>query len=480
MNRYVLADGNVLLTRGAQIVRGSRAEYNFIQQAGTVADAVGTLYLPDIEGDLQSPLEARSADPTQTAPNQTPLSVRRAYDPINRDLRVESEGSIQIATRSDTQITGGADEGDLRQLRFESDELSFDVEGWRANDVRITNDPFSPPELELRAASLWLRNLSPEQDELLLSRPRIVFDQGFSLPLLRRRILFSRGTVNAEDLNPVPASIGVDGSDRGGLFIGREVPIIDTPGTQLSVTPQFFAARAFSEESSSPIALDNFGVSADLESRLGPRTTFSGSADLKSFDLTNITEELRSNIRAEQLIGDHRLALQYSYRERLFNGSLGFQNVQSSFGAVLLSPDYTFGDDNRFRLTYQASAQVINAQSDRENLRADSGRATLGRFQASAALSRNFRLWRGEPKPPTPDEGLRFTPEPVVPYLDLTTGIRSTGTYYTSGDFQGNLIAEVGIEGQIGHLARNFADYTAFNIGYSQSFFTRRGLSLLI
>ncbi|MGB3297285.1 MAG: DUF3769 domain-containing protein [Phormidesmis sp.] len=459
INRYALADGEVLLTRGAQIVRGSRLEYNFIQQAGTVNNAVGTLYLPDIEGDLRSPLES----PSQTSPT----AVRRAYDPINRDLQVFGDGSVQIATSDSTRPSNTA-EGNLRQLRFETASLSFDVEGWRANDVRITNDPFSPPELELRATSLWLRNISPQQDELLLKRPRLVFDQGFSLPLLRNRILLSRGTVNPDDLSPVPASVGVDGSDRGGLYLGREVPLVASDRVRFTATPQFFLAKALSSEGS-PLSLDNFGVTSELSATLGPRTTLNGSADLTSLDPVNITEKLRTSLRAEQLIGDHRLAVQYSYRERLFNGSLGFQDVQSSFGAVLLSPTVQLGE-NGPQLTYQASAQLINAETDRANLRSNSGRVTLGRYQVSAALRKNFNLWRGEPKPPTQDEGLRFTPEPVVPYLNLTSGIRTTGTRYSNGDFQSNLIAEIGIEGQVGHFARNFADYTRFNAGYSQSF----------
>ncbi len=459
-NRYALADGDVLLTRGAQIVRGSRLEYNFIQQAGTVANAVGTLYLPDIQSDLRSPLES----PSQTSPTAT----RRAYDPINRQLRVSSDGSIQITTSADTRQSD-VSEGNLRQLRFETASLSFDVEGWRANNVRITNDPFSPPELEVRATSLLLRNISPTQDELLLKRPRLVFDQGFSLPLLRNRILLSRGTVNPNDLNPVPASVGIDGRDRGGLYLGRKVPLIATERVRFSVTPQIFLAKALSGGDSAPFSLDNLGAIADLSAQLGPRTTLNGSADLTSLNLINFTENLRTNLRAEQLIGDHRLAVQYSYRERLFNGSLGFQDVQSSFGAVLLSPEIQLGEDGP-QLTYQASAQLINAETDRENLRSDSGRTTLGRYQVSAALRKNFNLWRGEPKPPTQDEGLRFTPEPVIPYVDLTSGLRTTGTRYSNGDFQSNLIAEIGVEGQIGHFARNFADYTRFNAGYSQSF----------
>ena len=465
VNRYTLAKGDVLLTRGSQLIRGSSAEYNFIQQSGTVGNAIGTLYFPELADDLSSPFNPRTR------------SLRRIYDPINRsaDLEVDSDGSVQITSSADAETLGG-NAGEIRQLRFETAELAFDVEGWVAEDVRITNDPFSPPELELRTDRLTLRNISATQDELLLKRPRLVFDQGLSIPLFRRRILLSRGAqggVNPDDLNPVPVQVGVDGRDRGGLFIGRKLPLTRSENVNLSVTPQYSLGKAFGNESSSPFALDNFGGTAELNARLSERTTVKGTADLTSLNLDKITENLRTSIRAEQRIGDHRLALQYSYRERLFNGSLGFRDVQSSFGAVLLSPQIALNDSG-LRLTYQASAQFINAETDREDLLlssgSDTGRVSLGRYQASAALSQTFNLWRGQPKPPTQDEGLRFTPEPIVPYLNLSAGLRGTGTYYSSGDNQENLIADIGIEGQIGHLSRNFGDYTRYNVSYSQSF----------
>ncbi|MEO1622298.1 MAG: DUF3769 domain-containing protein, partial [Cyanobacteria bacterium J06632_3] len=465
VNRYALAEGDVLLTRGAQFARGSRLEYNFIQRAGVVNDAVGTILLPALDEDLSSPLDGPSSSPP-------------VYDPVNgiRDFSVRGDGSIQVGTRLSTQIiddNAPEESAEIRQLRFETDVLSFGIEGWRADAVRITNDPFSPPELELRTDSLVLRNLSPTQDELLLKRPRLVFDQGLSLPLLRSRILLNRGGVNPDDISPTVIPVGIDGRDRGGLFLGRSFPIINNGRTRLSVSPQYFLNRAFSSESDSPIDLNNFGAAAKLRSQLSPRTVLRGGLDVTGLNPSDLSENIRASLRVEQQIGDHRLSLQSSYRERLFNGSLGFQDVQASLGAVLLSPVYTLGDTG-LRLSYQASAQWINAESDRADLLAargsETGRVSLGRYQGSVALSRDFDLWRGEPITTGPYQGLRYTPEPVVPYLQLETGARVTSTYYSSGDNQNNLLARVGLEAQLGHFLRNFGDYTRLNLGYTQSF----------
>jgi len=56
-----------------------------------------------------------------------------------------------------------------------------------------------------------------------------------------------------------------------------------------------------------------------------------------------------------------------SYRDRLYNGSLGFQTVQSSLGGVLTSPVIPLGKTG-INLSYQAGAQNINAETDRQDL----------------------------------------------------------------------------------------------------------------
>ena len=36
--------------------------------------------------------------------------------------------------------------GNINRVRFEAEKLEFDSESWRGENVRLTNDPFSPPE----------------------------------------------------------------------------------------------------------------------------------------------------------------------------------------------------------------------------------------------------------------------------------------------------------------------------------------------
>jgi hypothetical protein len=459
-NRFVLVEGNVIFTRGEQTVRADRGEYNLIQGAGSLFDARGVLFLPGVGTDF--------ADVDRNNPTVSPGVLDN--DPISG---VRSTGNISVGTSVDAATIGAPTTPDaggfVRRIRFQAAQLDFDAEGWYAQDIRLTNDPFSPPELEFRGASARLTRLTEFQDELVVENPQAVFDQGFSVPLLRNRVLLSRG--GPDNANPFFVNLGYDGEDRDGLFVERSFRVANTGPWSLFLTPQLLVQR-FASSNDDPF-LSNFGLEADLTGALGPTTAVDANASFSGLDLTNLDDRLRASVRVRQALGDHSLNLEYSYRDRLFNGSLGFQDVRSSLGLVLLSPSIVLGNTG-IVLSYQASAQYITADSDRPDLIDDpppfQQLVDLGRFQGSVALSRAWTLWQGQALPPTPDEGLRFTATPRTPNVALILSGRGTYTYYTSEDTQQELSARVGVVGELGNFSRDFFDSTVFNLAYQQSF----------
>jgi hypothetical protein len=358
----------------------------------------------------------------------------------------------------------------LRRLRFEAEQVDFTPEGWTAKNIQITNDPFSPPELVLKADRATLTRLTPLTDELRATRPRLVFDQKVAVPLLQSRLILDR-----RERQPGLFRFGYDGEDRGGLFVEGILPVIRSSNVDFMVYPQIFLQRMFTDSESNGVGdPNNYGVRTTLKAELTPSTFLRGQASLTSFDLDELDNNLRASIRLQQGIplsyGNHTLALEYSYRDRLFNGSLGFQTVQSSLGIVFFSPDILLGKTGLV-LNYQVGYQNVTADTDQQNLLSpgqDNSLVTLGRFQATAALGRIFTLWQGKPLPATRNEGLNYTATPVVPYISLNTSIRGVVTNYTSGETQRNLVGTVGFYGQFGHFSKPFFDYTAIGISYSQ------------
>ncbi len=463
-NRYLRAEGDVFFNRNQQILEADTATYNLLQGSGRLTHGRGALRLSSLTEDLAG----------ITFPNDLP--------PQPLDYRLGSQGSISQVTSpggyaftlNSTALIFGGGATDVGRIRFETSQIDFDAMGWYGDNLRLTNDPFSPPELELRGNRVSFVPLSEEEDEFCIDNPRLVFDQGLSLPLVRRCYQLQRGQLPADTFNPLFVNIGYDNRDRDGFFIERAFPVVEAESFQVSLSPQLYLSR-WLDQNDGLGALSNLGLVARAEGSLGPRTSATGLVSLPGLDFKNFTNRVRANLRVRQLIGTHRLGLEYTYRDRLFNGSLGFQDVQTSTGVLLESPIIPLGDTG-MNLTYQLSGQYVTANTDQASLLDPGvgiGLTSLFRFQGAADLSRSFPLWQGTAKPSTATEGLRYSPQPVVPFLALVAGLRGVATYYTSSDLQESLSARVTMVGQLGHLARNYWDYTQFNLGFSGSFIGR-------
>lgn len=462
-NRFVNASGNVVLRRGFQVLRGDRFQYFLVQDQGTVFNSSGEIFLPTTTGDFlidNNPVVGLPRLPSTEVVDRQPLD------------NIISRGGYSFI------IGGGTDFGNVRtpqsggtinRLRFQAEELNFDSTGWTGRNVRITNDPFSPPELELRADTARVQQTQTEVTEITATRARLVLDQSTEVPLLLDRVVLDR----RNNQNPSIFDVGFDNGDRGGLFIQRSFRVVDRPGFVFTLTPQYFVQRA-TIGGAGLLSPSAFGLIGNLDAALSPTTLVTGSAVVTSFATNEIEDRLRASLRVRQTLGEvnpHFLNLEYTYRDRLFNGSLGFQTVHSSIGAVLVSPLIPLGDTG-ITLNYQGGIQYINSETDRFQLLSPvraNNRINLTRYQASASLGRSFRIWQGEALPATREEGLRYTPNPIRPFLQINVALNGLYSGYSNGDNQEALTGRIELQGQIGNLSRLYGDYTAFNIGYSQT-----------
>jgi hypothetical protein len=408
-----------------------------------------------------------AGNPTAGTPFDRPVSDRVTAAQPTRYGGTRGGASFGIGFGRDVGRVPGAlpNGGQVRRLRFEAERIDFTPEGWVAKNIQLTNDPFSPPQLILQADEAKLTRLTPLQDELVATRPRLVLDQRVKIPILVRRTVIDRS-----QREPPLFQFGYDDEDRGGFFVQHPFPVITTDRVQFTVSPQIYLQRAI-VDTKTPFNADNFGVYARLRYLIGPQTVLRGRVSLTSFDFDNVANNLRASLRLTQYFGLNTLVLEYSFRDRLFNGSLGFQTVQSSIGAVFSSPNFELGRSG-ITLRYQGGFQYVNADTDRSDLLdpiRSNNRISLGRFQASATLGKSFSLWSGTTLPATPTEGLRYTPVPINPYLNLGVGLTGVSSFYTNGDSQNDLVASVGLYGQFGHFSKKFLDYTGFSITYYQT-----------
>lgn len=459
LSRFAVAQEQVLLTNGTQVIEGKRLEYDLVRNQGGIQQARGQIFLNAATAAVATTLPT---DVTAGAGYERALTEKlRAGEPPRQ---VRNTGGIVIGVGAGLNqgvglpTTGGT----INRLRFESNDLVFTGEDWQGTNVRITNDPFSPPELELRSSHVTVRRLSPEQDEVIARRPRLVFDNKVSIPLLRERVIIDR-----QERDPALIRFGYDGGDRGGFYAETPLEPVVNDQWRFSITPQFYIQKAIAGEDS---ISDLFGFKTRVNGKLSPTTNLEGKATFTTLNPDTIGDKTRANVLLRQEIGTHALTGEYAYRDRIFNGSLGFRTVQQSLGILLNSPIIPLGDSG-INLSYQGSIQWINADTDQIDLlepMRENNRTNLTRFQGGAALSRGFLIWQGTPLPATPAAGLRYTPSPVIPYIRLFTGLNGTLTGYSNGDTQSFVSGSIGLLGQFGHFSRPWLDYTGWSISFSR------------
>ena len=426
----VIAEGNVFFTRGDQKIQGSKLTYSYGNAKGELLNASGSINL----GTLVSSEVSRS--PAEIASNSVIISA----------------------------IGGETREGQVRRFGFIAERLIIDGDAWTAENLRVTNDPFSPPELELVTKKATLTPISPTQSRIDLESPRIIFDQGFSLPLPVNSITIDRFQ------RFTPALIGFDRRDRDGAYYQQSFDVITQPNLSVQVSPQLLLQRAFSSRNGL-LGLDILGVVATVNSAFDDGQKLSARASFSGLDFSQLDSVLRVNASYERPVFDnYTLLSQYAFRDRVFNGSLGFQDVNNLFGTTLISPNLILGD-SKISFNYQVAAQIVGA------LRDDTVPNTVGtliRLQSAAVLTRAFPLFQGQPAPAEKETGLRFSPTPVVPKVNAFVTLQGVSSLYSNGANQSTLFGTLGLSGEVGNFVKDFLDYTAFTVSYTQAFSSGR------
>ncbi len=426
ITRDTQAQGNVLFQRGNQIVRGDRLEYNYAKQTGTLTQAAGAIDL------------ATLADPN---PRRLPADT--------------AGGSVFLSALA------GEAQGGVRRIGFTADKLILqEGERWVAENLRITNDPFSPPELELITSRATLTPISPTQSQLELEAPTLAFDRVFFLPVPVNSLILDQFQ------RPFSTLVAFDRQDRGGAYVQQSFDVIRNVDFNLRVAPQLLIQRAF-ERTGGLFDRDLLGLVVEAQGSLGDGQFVTARGSLSSLNFSQLDKNLRFNLRySRNVFDDHRLDVTYAYRDRLFSGSAGFEDVTNLAGAVITSPQRTLGDSG-INLNYQVSAQIINA------IRADlqpNTVGTLGKLQSAVVLGRSITLAQGEPLPADKDTGLRYSPQPIVPSLSVFVGVSGVSALYTNGANQNVLSGTLGLSTVLGNFSRDFLDYTALSVSYTQSF----------
>jgi hypothetical protein len=372
--------------------------------------------------------------------------------------------------------------GTLSRWRVQARRLRFTPTTFSGDRVGFANDPFTPAQSWIDSQDV-VGTLLPNGDTLIKARSnRLWLEDRLPIPVTRRT------TIRKEKEEEVTNRwvLGYDKEDRDGFYLGYEVPIRigDEERTRLYFQPQFMVERAINSSTESyplpgePVDSDTelqpantsdlFGFEAKLESPVAAGFDLSAKAEVTTFNPENIADGTRASGELSKdldlpLFGTSKLRLFGAYRLRVWNGSLGEQDVYTAYG-VSLEDEGRLPSFGRIRGDYFWRAGVGNYRAeafDNQDL------TRLWRGNLVGAVKFNLPIWTGQPAPATASEGLANTPSPIVPGLRLRTNLLGTAAYFGDGSSQNTFTVSAGPTLTLGHFVKPFLDYTELSISGS-------------
>jgi hypothetical protein len=376
-----------------------------------------------------------------------------------------------ILTEESSKLVSGT----ISRWRMQANRITVTPDGWRADRAAFSNDPYTPAQAWMDAEGV-VAKLEPNGDLVIQSsRNQLILEDRLPIPIQRNQRFEKKKKVeNAWVLSS-------DGEDRDGAYIGYNAkPINVGKNGTLRLQPQFMVRRALDgttdsyilpgqsagdPASSQPTRIgDLFGLLARLESTaLGFKVD--ATADISTFDPSNFANGTRSwgNVSRElrlPWIGSTTARGFAAYRYRVWNGSLGEQDVYSAVG-VSLEQAQSLPNWGRLSNQLYWRAGIGNFQADEFQ---STNLAELWRGSFFASLNSQLPLWTGKPVTPVTDSSSRYTPTPIVPGLTLNTNTTVSLAYFGDGSRQNLISFSGGPTLTLGRLQRNVLDYTQFTI----------------
>jgi hypothetical protein len=375
-----------------------------------------------------------------------------------------------LDTKSNRQLVKGT----ISRWRLQAGRLRFTPTTFRGDRVAFSNDPFTPAQTWLDSENV-VATLQPNGDTVIQAeRNTLLVEDRLPIPVRRNTRIQKQEEVENRWV------LGYDKEDRDGFFVGRNFEAKVGQRGRLQLQPQFMAQRAINSETNSyplpgqpqgypPVSQpaktgDLFGLEANLNQPIG-RWELAANVDISTFDPDNITDGTRSfgDLKVPvtlPLLGESTARLFGAYRFRVWNGSLGEENIYAA-GGVSLENTGTLPMWGRLASNYFWRTGVGNFKANEFDSRTV---AALWRYNAIGSLNLSLPLWTGSPAAATPTQGLMNSPVPVVPGLALNANVLGTVAYFGDGTNQNTISLSGGPTLTLGRFVKPFLDYTQITV----------------
>ena len=384
---------------------------------------------------------------------------RRSGIPVQRlNSSVRDENRFGVVKVPQLKSLGSTNflNGTISRWRVQASKILITADGWEADRMGFSNDPFTPAQTRIDAEDVIAREQANGDVLISARRNRLIVEERLPIPVTRRQLIQKEEEVENRFV------VGIDNRDRDGLFVGRNLkPLTIGTSTELSVQPQFMVQRAINGDFNS--AADLFGLDAKLRGRYG-NYKLNGDADISSFDPADILNSSRywgSFGRDIDMggLGVLTTNLFGAYRYRTWNGSLGETDINAAYGVYAQTKgSWSTGEVDH---DYLIRGAIGNYDADRFN---SNRRLRSGRGSLFASVTSKIPLLKGKTAELIPTAAYHYSPVPIVPGLSLNTNVNTSIAVYGDGRHQENLSLSGGPTITLGTFSKPFLDFTQISI----------------
>ena len=375
---------------------------------------------------------------------------------LNSSVRDENRFGVvkvpQLKSLGSTKFLNGT----ISRWRVQASKVLITADGWKADRMGFSNDPFTPAQTRIDAEDVIAREQANGDVLISARRNRLIVEERLPIPVTRRQLIQKEEEVENRFV------VGIDYRDRDGLFVGRNLkPLTIGTSTELSVQPQFMLQRAMEGDFKS--AADLFGVDAKLRGRYGDYK-LDVDADISSVEPADLLSSSRywgSFGRNLDLggLGVLKTNLFGAYRYRTWNGSLGETDIDSAYGVYTQTKgSWSTGDVEH---DYLIRGAIGEYNADRYN---SDRLLRTGRGSLFASVTSKIPLLKGKTAELIPTAAYRYSPVPIVPGLSLNTNVNTALAVYGDGRHQKTLSLSGGPSITLGTLSKPFLDFTQISI----------------
>ena len=364
--------------------------------------------------------------------------------------------------------------GEISRWRIQASKIRLTPEGWTADRMGFTNDPYTPAQTRIDAEDVVATQETNGDILIKARRNRLIVEERLPINVSRTQRIQKQEEVDNRWV------LGIDNDDRDGFFIGRNLkPIKLSSDYQLDLQPQLLVQRAIDGQTDSYVAPDSavdsgkveqaitagdaFGLEAELSGQLwGWQTSL--NADISSLNPANFANasrywgELKNRFNLP-VVGNLKTRMFGAYRYRTWNGSLGQTDVYSAFGGFAEQKgDWNWGQLTNTFLWRMGVGNYQAETFESENL------ADLWRANIYASLNSSYPLWRGQPAALTPEAAYRYSPVAIVPGITLNSNVNTLLAAYGNGTQQNTVSLSGGPTLTLGTFSKPFLDYTQVSL----------------